>query len=252
MTVSAIDAQLIDQLKWTVEDVARCFHMPLFKIGAAAGQASNLSVEAQQQLYLNDCLQIQIESIELCLNEGLALPGTYSVEIDEEGLLRMDGAAKAEAWANLVKGMIAAPNEARRAFDLKPVSGGDSPLAQQQNYSLAALAKRDAKPDPFGTAKPVVDTTVPAANDAQAAADAAAKAMADVMEMVRAIHARIDVEAKSAEQARTRAQQAEDARFAAKREEERTQCAVEMAQQEAAETLVDLFIKGLESDHAAA
>lgn len=154
MTVSAIDAQLIDQLKWTVEDVARCFHMPLFKIGAAAGLAGNLSVEAQQQLYLNDCLQIQIESLELCLNEGLALKDGYSVEVDEEGLLRMDGAAKAEAWANLVKGMIASPNEARKAFDLKPVAGGESPLAQQQNYSLAALAKRDAKEDPFASSKP--------------------------------------------------------------------------------------------------
>jgi hypothetical protein len=35
-----------------------------------------------------------------------------------------------------------------------PVKGGESPMIQQQNYSLAAVAKRDAQDDPFGTAKP--------------------------------------------------------------------------------------------------
>jgi hypothetical protein len=31
------------------------------------------------------------------------------------------------------------------------VEGGDSAYLQQQNFSLEALAKRDAQPDPFGT-----------------------------------------------------------------------------------------------------
>jgi phage portal protein BeeE len=35
-----------------------------------------------------------------------------------------------------------------------PVAGGDSPYLQQQNYSLAALAKRDSSPDPFDKATP--------------------------------------------------------------------------------------------------
>ncbi len=35
------------------------------------------------------------------------------------------------------------------ALSLPPVAGGDSPMLQQQNFSLAALAKRDAKEDPF-------------------------------------------------------------------------------------------------------
>ena len=41
------------------------------------------------------------------------------------------------------------PNEARAEIGLQPVAGGDTPYLQQQNYSLAALAKRDAKDDPF-------------------------------------------------------------------------------------------------------
>ena len=35
------------------------------------------------------------------------------------------------------------PNHARRKFNLPPVEGGGTPYLQQQNWSLAALAKRD-------------------------------------------------------------------------------------------------------------
>jgi hypothetical protein len=36
------------------------------------------------------------------------------------------------------------PNEGRFLLNASPVEGGDTPYLQQQNYSLAALAKRDA------------------------------------------------------------------------------------------------------------
>ena len=41
------------------------------------------------------------------------------------------------------------PNEARAKLDLPPVAGGASPYLQQQNYSLAALDKRNSLDDPF-------------------------------------------------------------------------------------------------------
>lgn len=153
MTIPAQEAQLIDQLKWTVEDVARAFGMPLYKIGAGPIPTNN-NVEALNQQYYSDCLQTHIESIELCLNEGLGLPSGYRVEFDLDGLLRMDGAAQIEMLAKQVESGIAAPNEARGRLNLSPKKGGDSIYLQQQYYSLEALAKRDAQADPFGTAKP--------------------------------------------------------------------------------------------------
>jgi hypothetical protein len=51
------------------------------------------------------------------------------------------------------------PNEARAGENMQPVAGGDSPYLQQQNYSLAALAKRDAKADPFAGAAPKPELT---------------------------------------------------------------------------------------------
>lgn len=185
MTISAADAQLIEQLRWTVEDVARCFHMPLFKIGST-GTAGSLSVEAQQQLYLNDCLHILIEDVELCLDEGLELKTGYHAEVDEEGLLRMDQAALYDALGKAVGACIMKPNEARRKLRLAPATGGDSLYLQQQNYSLEALAKRDAKDDPFATAPkaeptPPAAPALPAPTDPAAEQAAAAKALADAL-----------------------------------------------------------------------
>jgi phage portal protein BeeE len=76
------------------------------------------------------------------------------IELDLDSLLRMDSASMIKSMAEGVSGGVISPNEARRRIDLKPVTGGESPFLQQQNYSLAALAKRDAQADPFGTAAP--------------------------------------------------------------------------------------------------
>lgn len=147
--INAADAQLIEQLKWTVEDVARSFHMPLFKLGGAVPAGS--TVEALDLIYYKDCLQTLIESLELCLDDGLSLPVNYHTECDLDGLLRMDALALIKAEAESVKGSIKTPNEARRKLNLGPVPGGDAVYMQQQNFSTEALAKRDAKADPFET-----------------------------------------------------------------------------------------------------
>lgn len=161
-TIPAEQAQLIEQLNWTIEDVARCFHVPLYKLGVGSSQQaapSKLSLEALNQGYYNDCLQKPIEDIELCLKEGLGVPDNYAVKFDLDGLLRMDAAALVTAEAEAVKGSIKAPNESRRRMNLPPVKGGESPLSQQQNYSLAALAKRDALPNPFVIDRPTTNPT---------------------------------------------------------------------------------------------
>jgi hypothetical protein len=63
----------------------------------------------------------------------------------------MDTITQMNTLKDGVSGAIMAPNEARKKLDLPPVKGGDSPLAQQQNYSLEALARRDAEGPPTST-----------------------------------------------------------------------------------------------------
>lgn len=176
-TIPAQDSQLIEQLGFTVEDVARAYGVPLYKVQAGAMPTiSNLA--ALNQEYYSQVLQNPIESIELLLDEALGLPEQgMGVELDLEKLLRMDPVSRADVTDKRIKAGMLAPNEARAAENMHPVDGGESPMAQQQNYSLAALKKRDARPDPFATGTPAAPapTEKPAAaNDEISAEDAAA------------------------------------------------------------------------------
>jgi HK97 family phage portal protein len=157
MRETAVDAQLSEQLKLSSEIICMAFGVPPYMIGAAPPPNFN-NIEALNQQYYAQCLQVLIESIEILLDEGLGLVDiigkSYGVEFCVGDLIRMDTPTKVKAWTDMIQGGIAAPNEARAAFDLEPVTGGDSVYLQQQNYSLEALAKRDSQDDPFGTNTP--------------------------------------------------------------------------------------------------
>ena len=96
------------------------------------------------ELYYSDCLQPLLEAIENLLNENLDLEPEVEVEFNLKGLIRMDSTSQM-AYLNIgISSSIISPNEARAELGYSPVDGGDSPMIQQQNYSLAALAARDA------------------------------------------------------------------------------------------------------------
>lgn len=165
MTMTSTDAQLIEQLKWTVEDVARCYHVPLHKLGAETASRPAASAAIYEGMYYSDCLQAHIESIESLLDDGLGVPEGQGTEIDTGALMRMDAAAQHEANAAAVGAGIMTPNEARATTGLPPVKGGDTPYLQVQNYALSALAARDAAGPPTNGPAPK-DTTTPTEVDA--------------------------------------------------------------------------------------
>lgn len=164
MAVTATDAQLIEQLKWSAETIAGAFGVPSYMLNIGGAPTYN-NVEALVTQYYSQCLQVLIESLELCLDEGLGLPKAgYATQFDLAELLQMDTATKVKAEAEGIKAGFRTPNEARASFNLKPVKGGDTPYLQQQNFSLEALNKRDQQDNPFGSATP---SPAPAAQPGQ-------------------------------------------------------------------------------------
>lgn len=150
LAVNAVDSQLIEQLKWTAETVCSVFHVPAYMVGVGPVPTYN-NIEALNQQYYAQCLQSLIESIELCLDEGLAMPPIYGTEFDLNALLRMDTAARYKAHSDAIGGGWLSPNEAREREDLPPVEGGESPYMQEQNWPLRHLSKRelpDRQPTP--------------------------------------------------------------------------------------------------------
>ncbi len=154
-------------------------------VGAAPAPAYN-NIESLNQQYYSQCLQSLIESLESCLDEGLGLVDvsgkTIGTEFELDDLLKMDQSTLADALSKLVGGTILKPNEARKRMNYGPAKGGDAVYSQQQNFSLEALAKRDALPNPFVLDKPATNpapsATGPAATvDPATQSDAAAKAV---------------------------------------------------------------------------
>lgn len=185
MALTAEESQLIDQLKWTAEVVCSVFHVPPYKIGVGQMPTNN-NVQALNTEYYSQCLQALIESAELCLDEGLGIGEgvliagkTYGTEFDVDNLLRMDSLTQMDVL-NKSAGILEI-DEMRARIGVKKTKGGNAVYLQQQNYSLEALAKRDAQPDPFTIAKPTAVPMMPPAaqaEDPQAAANDNATAAA--------------------------------------------------------------------------
>ena len=170
LRMSAVDSQMLEQLRWTAEVVCSTFHVPAYMVGVGAAPAYN-NIEALSQQYYSQCLQTLIESFELCLDEGLKVPAGMGTELDLDGLLRMDTKTQVETLAAGIGGALMAPNEGRKRINLKPIVGGDTVYMQQQNYSLQALNERDktnplAAPPPAPPAPPPAPVAPPAPDPA--------------------------------------------------------------------------------------
>lgn len=162
MAYNAVDMQLIDQLKMTGENVCTTFKVPAYMVGIGPPPPyANIGPLVQQ--YYGQCLQSLIKNFEDHHDAGLELPKPYGTEFDIDDLIWMDAATKTAAAQAAITSAAMSPDEARKKyFGLGPVDGGDTPYLQQQMYSLAALAKRDAD-DPF--AKPAVLLSPAPANE---------------------------------------------------------------------------------------
>ena len=143
MRMSNIDAQMMESLKWTAEVACSVTHVPAYMVGVGAMPTHN-NIEALTQQYYAQCLQIHVESYELALGQGIGIPRGTRVQLDIDGLFRTDTATKMEMLGKGINDGLLAPDEGRKRVNLKAVPGGQYPYLQQQNYSLEALAQRDA------------------------------------------------------------------------------------------------------------
>lgn len=187
MTMSAVDSQLIEQLNWTANNVCTAFHMPPYKIGIGPPPSYN-NIDALNQQYYSETLQGDIESIELLHDEGLGLTRndeSYGVELDVKNLSRMDTTSRVTAARDSLKAGMTVNEVRREYYDLPSVTGGDAVYLQQQDFSIEALAKRDALPDPFGKTTPEppkqIEEATPPADDEDAKFTAALLTKANVI-----------------------------------------------------------------------
>lgn len=141
ISMTAEESQLVELLGMTDEKVCSCYHVPPYKVGLGAIPNYN-NVQSMNVEYLNSALQRHIEDLELCLKEGLEIKDGYRVNVDEDGLLRMDTKTQTEVTTAELKGGIRTNNEARKKSNLPPIDGGNTIWMQQQDYPIEVLATR--------------------------------------------------------------------------------------------------------------
>jgi len=161
---NATDSQLVEQLNLSNQLVASTFRVPLYKIDTGQTPSYN-NIEALEQAYYSQCLQVHMTAIETLIADTFNLNEQTCVEFDHGRLLRMDTAARYKSYGDGIGAGFLAPNEARIKENMQPVEGGDTPYLQQQNYSLEALAKRDAQDDPFTTSSSQTPTPTPTSDN---------------------------------------------------------------------------------------
>jgi HK97 family phage portal protein len=159
VAMTNVEGQMVESLKWSAEVVCSVYHVPPYKVGVGALPSYN-NVQSLNMEYYSQALQAQIEEIEELLDYGLGIGGTnLGTEFDIENLLRMDTVTQVTTIKEAVGASVLSPNEGRAKLGYKPVKGGEAPLSQQQYYSLEAIAKRDARDDPFAPGTPPVPPT---------------------------------------------------------------------------------------------
>lgn len=136
------DAQLVEQMRYSDEQICQAFGVPPFKVGIGSIPAG-MTVDAINQLYFQSALQTHIEAMENLIDEGLRIPADQGLWMDTDPLLRMDVGKQADVETKLVQGKVKTPNEARRRFNLKGAQGGDDIYGQHQDYSLDMLSRRE-------------------------------------------------------------------------------------------------------------
>jgi len=167
MTIKPVEAQLIEQLNWTGVTVCSCYHVPPALVGIGPEPPYQGAAPLVQRYY-SQCLQTLFTSFENALDDGLGLSPfktggrRLGTEFDIDDLIWLDAEQKTKAATDGIRGVLSTNESRKKYFGLGKVKGGDAVYSQEQNYSLEALAERDAN-DPF--AKPEPAAPPPAVNN---------------------------------------------------------------------------------------
>lgn len=151
--LSSSDAQIIEALKWTNQDIARAFRVPLPIVGEG-DKTGFATTEALMQFWLASGLGFAINHIEVAFDKFFTIDRTVEyTEFSTDALLRSAFRERIEGLARAVTSGIMAPNEARASEELSAVDDGDMPRVQQQMVPLdweppVAKAPTPAAPPP--------------------------------------------------------------------------------------------------------
>lgn len=134
LSISPADAQMLEQMNFTVDDICRVFRVPSFMVNAQEKQTSYGSgIETMGLGYLTYTLQPYVTRLESSINRWLLKPSEqqrYYAEFNLASLLRADSAARAMYYSTMVQNGLMSRNEVREKENLNARDGADDLTVQ--------------------------------------------------------------------------------------------------------------------------
>lgn len=128
LQMNAVDAQLIEQIKFQAEDIARCFGVPPHMIGIL-DRATFSNIEHQAISFVQHSLMPWIKRIEQECDRKLfssESENKFYTKLNVDGLLRGDYQTRMDGHSKAVNSGILAPNEVRAIEGFNRIEGGDA------------------------------------------------------------------------------------------------------------------------------
>jgi HK97 family phage portal protein len=143
-TVPNDSAQFLESRRFSVEEIARAFNIPLHLLGVP-DTASYASVEQNAIQFVTHTLRPYVEKLEWAYTR--LLPNPAYLKFNVNGLMRGDYATRIQSYSVGSQAGFLSVNDIRRMEDMRSVVGGDVyrvPLANV-NLSAADLPEQEGK-----------------------------------------------------------------------------------------------------------
>lgn len=171
LTINAVDAQLIEQLRFTVEDIGRVYRVPNFMLGET--KLTYRNSEQLARMYYQGCLSYHIEALEQCFDQKFEVDRGIEIEFDLSPLFRLETDLRYQTHARALTSGIKSINEVRGEEDLPPVKGGEEPRLQMQYVPLSMVNGPSGSATPGAPAPAPMPAPMPAPEPESQAEDAA-------------------------------------------------------------------------------
>jgi HK97 family phage portal protein len=155
LSMTPADIQLIEVLKFTVEDIARIYGIPPHMIGHLE-RSTNNNINQQSVEYVQYCLTPWAVQFEQELNRKIFRPNEkkrYYIKLGLNALLRGDIDARREFYRLLLDRGVFSINEVRELEDMNKVEGGDLRMLQSSMIPLSMIEGHYNKMNENGNAE---------------------------------------------------------------------------------------------------
>lgn len=150
MQLNSVDLEFMAQRKFAIEDIARFFGMPLYKVGGELPRG--IRIDQLDQAYVNTTIMPDLDMWEQKFNKAFALEDEGLIaDFDERRLLRAEEATRINNQRLQVMSGLKTQNECRAIEGDPPMEGGDVLL---RPVNLAAIGSDASGTAPDGAGRP--------------------------------------------------------------------------------------------------